>query len=458
MEKTAYRWRNWFGNLKHTVDLYQPSTLDELRLAVKKAAAKGKVRAVGNSYAWSPLVPVDGSLVSLEKLRGVEVLERGATYSASGAPSLRRGPTPRIRVECGWPIERLVAYTGGHDLTLITPTIFQELALGGALAVGAHGTGLEWSTMSDAVAAMRIVNADGELIELDESDGDLFDAARVALGTFGVVYDVELRCEPAFNVHVEDRFKPRDEVLAGMDDLLATYEFVELYWFPFNDTMWIKVMRRIDEPAPPETWKQRLGEKIDYYAALWSVKYVLPWLSRRVPQLTPQFMHLAPKLATLPGTYIESATKEFHYQQAYPRCWDMSYAVPIEDTVRAWRASMALVDDFAARGKYPINMVFHSRFIGASRAPLAVSADRATCDIEVTTAKYTPHTHEFFEAYTDAIMAIPGARPHWGKYILQPKRVRERYPRMDEFLAVRKQMDPRGVFLNRFVADELFQL
>lgn len=56
------------------------------------------------------------------------------------------------------------------------------------------------------------------------------------------------------------------------------------------------------------------------------------------------------------------------------------------------------------------------------------------------------------------MLAIPGARPHWGKYILRPREIRARYSKMDAFLAHRAAMDPSGVFLNDFLAREVFQL
>jgi L-gulonolactone oxidase len=235
-----FEWSNWMGNLAATMDLFEPRTEAQLQDAVVRAVARGKVRAVGGSNAWSPLVPTTpsggGAIFSLRHLRGVKRVD---AVSA----------TPTITVESGWPVKRLVKYSEKHGLTLITPTIFQEITLGGALAVGAHGTGLGWATMSDAVESLKLVTPDGNTRTLTAADGDLFDAALVGLGCFCVVYEVTLRCEKTFRLHVEDRLLPRDEVLSGIDDLLATYEFLELYWFPFNDSMWVKAMSRTPEPG-----------------------------------------------------------------------------------------------------------------------------------------------------------------------------------------------------------------
>ena len=41
------------------------------------------------------------------------------------------------------------------------------------------------------------------------------------------------------------------------------------------------------------------------------------------------------------------------------------------------------------------------------------------------------------------------ARVHWGKlHFLTPDRLHALYPRADDFIALRRELDPEGVFLN----------
>ncbi|WP_328591595.1 D-arabinono-1,4-lactone oxidase [Arthrobacter terricola] len=50
----------------------------------------------------------------------------------------------------------------------------------------------------------------------------------------------------------------------------------------------------------------------------------------------------------------------------------------------------------------------------------------------------------------DHVLSEFDARPHWGKqqYFLAPDILRERYPRWDDFVEVRRKLDPTGTFLN----------
>jgi len=444
----AHDWKNWMGNLEARVGLYEPRNELELQRAVVHATASGKVRAVGGSNAWSQLVPPKhahhgGSIISLQHFDNIRHIDAAST-------------PPTMTVQAGWPIKRLVKVSEKHDLTLISPTIFEQIRLGGALAVGAHGTGLGWGTMADAVESMRVVTADGSIQQWTAADGDLFDAALVGLGCFGVVFEVKLRCEKAFHVHVEDRLIPREEVLSGIDDLLATYEFLELYWFPFNDTMWVKAISRTTQPLPKNPWKQDLHDAFNETLTILGAK-VLPWMSTYAPGLTPAFMKMAPFFEMTEGTRIETSSDEFHYQRAYPRCWDMSWGVPLADAEQAWRDTIGLVEAFASRKQYPVNFCVHSRFVGKSRAWMAASYEGPICDIEVATGKGTPNTDPFFQAWTDQMLLNPHARPHWGKYILSPERLRARYARAGDFVALARSKDPAGVFTNEFLGRHIFQ-
>ncbi len=56
----------------------------------------------------------------------------------------------------------------------------------------------------------------------------------------------------------------------------------------------------------------------------------------------------------------------------------------------------------------------------------------------------------------EAALAPFGARPHWGKVFTVPAPVlRELYPRLDDFRALARELDPDGTFANAFVRDVL---
>jgi hypothetical protein len=57
---------------------------------------------------------------------------------------------------------------------------------------------------------------------------------------------------------------------------------------------------------------------------------------------------------------------------------------------------------------------------------------------------YWPYLRE-----VDRILGRYDARVHWGKlHFLTKEQLHERYPKADKFIKIRKQFDPKGVFLN----------
>jgi FAD/FMN-containing dehydrogenase len=438
-------WTNWLGNERCIADLYRPRTLEQLCRAVRLSAAGGAVRIAGKSAAWSPLVSTGGSIIDVSGLD--RILGLGF---CDGAPT--------IRVEAGATIGKLTAHCEAHGIALCSPTVYKELSVGGVVATASHGTGLGVSSLSDDVVAMTLITALGDVVELTQRDGERFEAARVSLGALGAIYAVTLRCRPAFEVHVEDRFIPRARVLAEMDDLVASYPFLEVYWFPSMDVMWCKMIRPCEGPAQVPSRLARLTRAVGDQCTLAIGRWLLPNVSAHAPSLFPAIIHVGPAFAMPAGQRVQRQRAAFHYQDAYPRCWSMSFAVPLEDAASAWQTAIELIEREARDNRYPVNMVVHARYIGASSALLSPAYGRAICDLEAVTLRGTVGAERFFERFAEAMYGFPGARPHWGKHILQPERIAERYPRLGDFLRHREALDPDGVFLNRFLKRDVFRM
>ena len=70
---------------------------------------------------------------------------------------------------------------------------------------------------------------------------DLFPAARVGLGAFGVLTEVTLQCVPAFLLAADEHPEPLEAVLDGFDETHRhARTTVEFYWFPHTDTALVK--------------------------------------------------------------------------------------------------------------------------------------------------------------------------------------------------------------------------
>lgn len=436
------RWSNWAGNLHCSCDVVAPRSLEELCDEVKRASGSGKrLRAAGGSYSWAPLVPSEDTIVRMHRLdRMLHFDERAKT----------------VEVECGMTVDALNRIAAQRGMTLTSPTLFPKPTLGGAISTGAHGTDFHNGGMEDPIVEMKIVDAAGRLRSVSRGDPDLA-AAKVALGTLGIVYAITLQLVPQYNVATQIRLLPVRRVLDEFEDLQRSCGFLELFWFPFQKNMWLYMMDRTTTPADPNTWWRRL--KTDFTTTVEnSASKLVPWIASHAPRLTPALNSVASRLAFDEGLSIRPAADAFHFQHSYPKCWDLEYAVPASAAARAWGDAVALVEHYADAALYPVNLAVHGRFTAPSSAWIAPNYGRPTCYLEVTSAKGTPHWKSFFGEMERKWCAIEGARPHWGKLYWQRDRIAAQYEMMNPFLDVRQRWDPERVFMNRFLEEDIFQL
>jgi FAD/FMN-containing dehydrogenase len=437
------QWKNWAGNLSVSCNVVRPRSLDELCEVVRRVAASGgRLRAAGGSYSWAPLVLNKDTIVRMDQFdRLLRIDEQTGT----------------VEVECGMRIGALTRTAAAHGMMVVSPTLFPEPTIGGAVAVGAHGTDFANGGIVDRILEMKIVDAEGTVRVVSLEDADIW-AAKVALGTLGVIYSVTLQLSPQYHVATDLRVLPVKRVLAEFADLQASCEFLEMFWFPFQQNMWVYLMNLTGAPCDPNGLWTRFKRAVDTRIQSVASQRVIPWLARHAPQLTPVLNSLASRLAFREGFSVQTATNAFHFQHTYAKCWEMEYAVPAAAAERIWRDGIELVEHYAASALHPVNFALHGRFTGASSAWMAPNYGRPTCYIDVTTALGTPHWRDFFGELERKWVTIPGARPHWGKLFYQRDQLATRYEEIDRFLQVRERWDPQRVFLNPFLENEIFHL
>ena len=386
-------WHNWVDSQKSDAEVRTPTTLEQLRSAVLSAGRSGRrIRPAGASYSWAPLIPIhDGMIIDMSKMTKMLSIDTRAKT---------------VEVEAGTNIKKLNDETAKHGMTLISPPLFPGPTVGGALATGSHGTTFLNGGFSDQVVELTIMRADGELVTVKKPDpanpqphDDDYYAAIVSLGTLGIIYSAKLQLDDQYNVRTELRQINTNEVLEGFDDLAhrRSCDFLEIFHSPLQETMWVYLMNKTDSHPDPVTFMDEVGTQLKTLASDAMVTYLLPWLSNNTPELVPHFYPIANASFSTPGVSVATASEAFHFEKAYPKAWDMSYAFDRKDAERAWRAGIELIEDYAAAGQYPINLVMHCRFTKASDAWIAPDHGRETVYVELTTAYGTENFEQIFK-------------------------------------------------------------
>lgn len=434
-------WRNWLGNVTASPhDLVTPASTSEVVDCVERASRRGeRVRVVGAGYAWSPLVPVEGTLLSTARLRAV-----------------RRVDVERqqVTIEAGATVRELVDLVTAHGMSVRSPSMFMGLSVGGLLATGSHGTGLDAATFGDAVTSFELVTPDGSVRTVTDVDSPLARALLCNLGALGVVTAVTLQCRPAFNVQEVHAPADIDDVAALIPSMLAENDFVELFWMPPSRRAKFKLGNRTSRPATPVTGRRHPSAGDHFIAGL---SPLFPYLAHLRPILDPLAQTVYDRIGT--GVRVVSAPDFAHYNQAYPRCISSEFGIPIERAPEAWRWIHGRLRRYGDAGARPVSLIVHARFCGPSRALIAPSAGRATCHLEVLSFHGNEHRHLFGEDFDLVMRSRFDGRPHWGKEIFNPAEAASGYgDDLDVFLDLRRELDPRQRFLNPFLRDQVFGL
>jgi FAD/FMN-containing dehydrogenase len=438
----AYHWQNWLGNHSARPErLETPEDVAGVVRCVELAKAQGLgVRVVSGGYCWSPLVPCDGMILSMAKLRRVRQVDK---------------TRHQITIETGAPLRDLVLTAAEHGLSVQSPAMFMGLTVGGLIATGSHGSGRNVATLGDSVVGYELVTPSGEVITAQDVGSDRWRAVITNLGALGVVTAVTLQCEPLYNVLEMHEIVHFMEAAHCIPDMLKKYEFVSIFWSPAGSIANFKVGNRTDLPAKPTrgrmfpTWQDKSIKLTGRY---------LPRLVERVPMLTELMAaQISENIGT--GSQVVSEPDFSHYQQIYPPVISSEFAVPQELAPEAWGWIVSRLMQYWQSGIRPVNMVVHARFGKPSDAWIASSSGRTTCHLEVLCLDGNRHRDLFATELDETMRGTFRGRPHWGKDMAKPSMAAATHGKnMDAFLEIRHQLDPKQLFVNPFLRDEVFGL
>lgn len=418
-------WANWSGELSCSpAEVVRPRTVEELREAVLRAADAGRrVRVAGAGHSFTPVVPTDGTLVRLDALDRVLDVDRSAGT---------------VTVQAGASLHALSRALEQEGLALANLGDIDVQAVGGALATATHGTGLAKPSLSAQVAALEVMDAAGALHRGAEDDHPaLWRAARVSVGVTGITTTVEMRAVPAFTLRRVDDQEPLEEVLDSLDERVRAAEHFELFCFPYADRALTRTTHREDgPPRPPGRVRERLDSLLTNEAFE---------LAQRVARRYPSTIPLLCRAVTRAAGSSERVDASFRCfaSPRRVRFTETEWGVPREHAARVVREARAWIHE----RRYPVSFPFELRFTAPDDAFLGTAHGRETAYLAVHAYVGMPY-EELFAAVASICGAV-GGRPHWGKrHELTAAELAPRYPRWEDFQAVRAALDPQGVFGN----------
>lgn len=397
-------WANWSGSVRCTPKRIElPADEAALGDVVRAAANDGlSVRVAGTGHSFTPLVATDGVLVSLDRWTGVE-----AHDTEGRRATVRAGMTLRALGEELFALGLAMENLGDVDVQTV----------GGAVGTGTHGTGPRLANISAQVIGVRLVTADGGLLECAATgDMDLLRAARVSLGALGVTSAVTLRLLPAYCLEERVWRLPHEACMADLLERIEGNARFEFFWFPASDEAECKTLNPTELPpdadgddlvlgTPAATAPGAPREPVERRRVGWSAR-VIPSIRER-------------------------------------RFNEMEYAVPAAAGPDCFRAVRRRMRSHHTDVLWPVEY----RTLAADDAYLSPAYGRESVTISIHQDARLPHA-PFFDDI-EPIFLEHGGRPHWGKvHGLRGARLADRYPMWDAFHAQREKLDPAGRFLN----------
>ena len=428
-------WRNWSGaETARPRHWWKPRTERQAGAVVQEAAARGeRVRVVGAGHSFNRMAAAEDHLISLDEYTGLVSVDAAAA---------------RARFRAGTRLRDIPALLRPYALALPNQGDVNPQSIAGALSTGTHGTGLGFTGFGGMVTGLRLLTAQGEVLELSPREHpELFDHARISLGALGILLEVELQCVPAFDLIAEERGLPFEQLLEGLIPHAETSDHFEAYWFPHTRRTMTKRNTRVPAgaaaPAPLDGVRPRskvlqmLSEELLDNAGL----RVICEIGARWPAAVPTLNRVA-AAATSHRTYRAPAHEVFVSPRRV-RFQEMEYAVPLEAGPEALREIERTVRARDWRISFPVEI----RTAAADDVPLSTATGRRSCYLAVHRF-FREEPGEYFRE-VEAICRAHGGRPHWGKrHSLQAEQLREIYPRFEEFLQVRARLDPEWMFGN----------
>ncbi|MBF5058112.1 FAD-dependent oxidoreductase [Alcanivorax sp. 521-1] len=406
------QWQNWSGNQSaRPRDLAYPATEDALKQLL--AATSGTVRAFGGSHSFSGVVPTDDTLVSLEAMAGLRGRDGDVLHFGAGTRIAQAG-----------------AQAWGEGQSLINEPDINLQSLAGAIATSTHGTGLGLPSLSAQVDGLTLLDMAGRRHRLTAKDGELFDAARCSVGALGLVTEVSLRTEPAYRLEEHTWTLPLDEAMDFVEREKDSFRNIEFFAFPLGGTAIVKTMT----PTDREDDNLAQDDSNDLLEMVSELAMRAGWLTSTLQKLVTFFVEENRRWGPAHKIYANRRTVRFN---------EMEYTVPAERGVDCLRQVCETIRERDINVFFPIEF----RYVAADDTLLSMFSGRPGASISVH-QYYKQDYRPLFEA-TEPVLRDCQGRPHWGKlHGLGAAELRALYPGFDDFLAIRRELDPDGRLLN----------
>ncbi len=427
-------WKNWAETVNIQVeDILKPSSEEEMRMIIQQANQNKKtIRMVGNGHSFSDLIKTNSLLVSMDNWSGLLDVD-----SKNKIARIKSGSN--IKTVGEWLFDNGLAQENLGDIDV------QSIA--GAFSTGTHGTGISFGTLSTQIKQLTFINGLGQKITCSEEENkEIFKAAQVSLGALGMITEYEIQCQEKYVLELKNIKGNLYNCLENLEKYKSENRNFEFYYFPFTDIVQMKFSNITDKEAKSGGIGQYLNDIILENGALKvvsEISRIFPSQSRRVSKLCGALVGESQRCTWSHQVFATARWVKFT---------EMEYNIPTEH----FSDCLLEIKEKIEAEHYDLHFPIECRFVKQDDIYLSPAYQRDSAYIAVHMYKGMPHEKYFNDI--ENIFKKYNGRPHWGKmHTRTANDLKELYPKWNDFLKIRKEMDPNGIFLNPHLK-ELFSI
>lgn len=422
MADSLHFWSNWSGSQQTETRLVQPRDLNQLAKAVQQYP---KIRVVGAGHSFSPVVKTTQTMLSLEHFKGIAEIDAAQCQSTiwSGTRLYDVG-------------EKLAVF----NQALINQGDIDQQTLAGAMATGTHGTGINLGCLSSLITGFELMTASGDVLQCDAvHHPTVFQAGRVALGSFGIMTKISLQNRPMYRLKEQIYLCPITTLYRELESWKDQHRHIEFLAFLHSDQV---ILKTLDETDAVISARSGGWPDDDFLLKLCCE------LTRCLPQINPYLQKLL-RVFVRPSQAVDWSSRIFPTPR-HTRFNEMEYQIPVAQGLACFEEILFTLK----KHKAPVFFPLEFRYVKADDIWLSPFYERDSVSISVHQF-YKQNYQEIFKLIEPIFWKYQG-RPHWGKlHSLSAQQLADLYPRWEGFMQIRQQLDPKQKWLNPYL-EQLF--
>ena len=455
------------------LDSYNDATVGLQNILKEAVNNNTALRLLGAGWSWTKIATVhDGIMIDTKQLN--TTLDISAK---SIVPAYKGDVKKLLFAQCGNGVWELSKQLREKNLSLKTTGASNGQTIVGAMSTGAHGSSLDVGAVQDYVLGMHIIVGPNRHVWLERKsapvvsasfinalqteiikDDDLFNAALVSFGSFGIIHGVLIETDDLFLLETYLRRMPYD---AKLKKLMSTLDFNKSALpngseRPFHFSVTINPYDLKNGAIVQSFYKRPYQE--NYKRASPNAAGIGPgddapcfigMLTNAVPALVPLIVNKLIGGAFKPfEKKIGTLGEIFNNTTLHGKLLSAAIGLPLDQVTRV---TDILLEINKTNG--PFAGVFAYRFIKKTKATLGFTKFDFTCILELDGA-FSDTTKNFYHAlWTRLDLEKIPFTSHWGKMNeLDIDRLTRMYgPNINAWIAARnKLLDPASmkVFTN----------